>query len=364
MRITCPHCGATGNIRDGLVPEAGKTISCPRCQGRFPVKREGAHAPPESPAPSTPGARRIPVSCPSCGASGTIAASLVPPGGKVITCPKCGGKIPVEQKARPGAAAPGGEVPYRCPKCDREGTVPSALIPEGGKAINCAACNTRFFIRGPHDTAEEAPTPEPRTAASRPIEPDLRPSAQAGIVSASVGGPGALYPSPSRPTPGRPPIRGPGSLSPGGSLALDDYWGTPSLGRAVAGGAAAAFIGSIVWAFITVMTSYQIGWMAVGVGALVGFAVKFFGRGQDKAFGIVGGGLALFGCMVGNLMASCAFISADPRNAGLGFLSILGDALFSPTTAFRVMAGTFHPIDILFYVLAVSAGYSVALKNE
>jgi predicted Zn finger-like uncharacterized protein len=354
MRISCPHCGVTGNIRDGLVPEAGKTIVCPRCRGSFPVKPGASPVPPADTPHATPDTRRIPVGCPACGASGTIAASLVPPEGKTVTCPKCGGKIAVGRKTPPDPARGGAAVPYRCPTCGHEGNMAAALIPEGGKAINCPSCSARFYIKGPHDAGDASP----------PTDPAPGPSVQAGIVGTSTGGPATLFPSPSRPTPGRPPIKAPGPSPVGGSLALDDYWGTPSLGRAVAGGAAAAFIGSIVWAFITVMTTYQIGWMAVGVGALVGFAVKFFGRGEDKSFGIVGGGLALCGCMIGNLMASCAFISADPRNAGIGFMSILGDALFSPATAFRIMAGTFQPLDILFYVLAVSAGYKVALKNE
>jgi hypothetical protein len=130
----------------------------------------------------------------------------------------------------------------------------------------------------------------------------------------------------------------------------------------MAGGAGAAFVGAMLWAFITVITNYQIGWMAIGVGALVGFAVKFLGRGSEAKFGFIGAGLALFGCVIGNLMVACAFISNDPRNAG--FLSILFEALFSPTTAARIMGANFHPLDILFYILAVSTGYRVALSSE
>jgi len=39
-----------------------------------------------------------------------------------------------------------------------------------------------------------------------------------------------------------------------------------NLSLGVGGGIAAAVVGAIIWAIITVVTGYQIGWMAVGVG--------------------------------------------------------------------------------------------------
>jgi len=53
---------------------------------------------------------------------------------------------------------------------------------------------------------------------------------------------------------------------------------------ALAGGVA-ALLGACIWAAVTVTTNYQIGWMAVGVGFLVGYAVRSFGKGIDKSFG-------------------------------------------------------------------------------
>jgi hypothetical protein len=39
-------------------------------------------------------------------------------------------------------------------------------------------------------------------------------------------------------------------------------------------GVAVAIIGVIVWAILTATTKYQSGWMALGVGAPVGFALR------------------------------------------------------------------------------------------
>ena len=44
-------------------------------------------------------------------------------------------------------------------------------------------------------------------------------------------------------------------------------------------GLAAAMLGAGVWAAVTVLTEYQIGWMAVGIGVLVGFSMRFAGIG-------------------------------------------------------------------------------------
>jgi predicted Zn finger-like uncharacterized protein len=41
MRAQCPHCGFAGNIRDDLIPEGGRTISCPKCKHTFLVQRSG-----------------------------------------------------------------------------------------------------------------------------------------------------------------------------------------------------------------------------------------------------------------------------------------------------------------------------------
>jgi hypothetical protein len=67
-------------------------------------------------------------------------------------------------------------------------------------------------------------------------------------------------------------------------------------------GLAAAIVGAVIWAVITVTTDHQIGWMALGVGALVGFALRIGNGG--KAFGILGALFALFGCVLGNYFSA------------------------------------------------------------
>src|SRR6266446_4098932 len=67
-------------------------------------------------------------------------------------------------------------------------------------------------------------------------------------------------------------------------------------------GLVAAAVGAGLWALITIVTDYQIAWMAVGVGFLVGWAVRIAGKGTHRAFGMMGALLAFGCCAVGNLL--------------------------------------------------------------
>lgn len=124
-----------------------------------------------------------------------------------------------------------------------------------------------------------------------------------------------------------------------------------------AAGAVAALMGAAIWAGVTCATKYQIGWMAIGVGFLVGFAVKKFGHGQTPAFGILGGALALFGCLLGNFLAGIGMFAIQ-ENAN--FFQVLSS--FPPSAIPAFFQETFSPMDVLFYGIAVFQGYKVAMS--
>src|SRR5690606_10638744 len=92
-----------------------------------------------------------------------------------------------------------------------------------------------------------------------------------------------------------------------------------NLPLALLAGVAAAVLGAVLWAIITVATHLQIGYMAVGLGFLVGYTVRFAGKGLDKVFGILGAALSLGGCLLGNLFTLVGFIANDE---GLGYAEV------------------------------------------
>ncbi len=130
-----------------------------------------------------------------------------------------------------------------------------------------------------------------------------------------------------------------------------------SLAKGCAAGVVAAAIGAARWAAISYLTEYQIGWMAIGVGFLVGIAVRQFGNGTGAAFGILGGALALAGCLAGNLLTVCLVLAREKAMSLLDVFARLDLGL-----VVNIMSATFNPMDLLVYGLAVYAGYRFSLR--
>jgi hypothetical protein len=123
-------------------------------------------------------------------------------------------------------------------------------------------------------------------------------------------------------------------------------------------GLAAAAIGAAIWAMITLVTNFQIGWMAVGVGFLVGWAVRVAGKGTTTTFGVLGAALALGGCLTGNLLTVCVVAS---RQLQVGVLDVV--ARFTPAFTLNLMWAMFSPMDLLFYGLAIYEGYRFSIAG-
>ncbi|MHC4071529.1 MAG: hypothetical protein ACYTGS_05790 [Planctomycetota bacterium] len=140
-------------------------------------------------------------------------------------------------------------------------------------------------------------------------------------------------------------------------FALDRLRAEQNLIAGTLAGAAAALVGAGIWASISALTENQIGWMAIVVGFLVGYAVRLAGKGIDRIFGVVGAILSLMGCAVGNLLRASYFIA---KAEGIPFLDLLAEMDFS--RAVEIMAATFDPMDILFYAIAVYFGYRYSFR--
>ena len=153
-------------------------------------------------------------------------------------------------------------------------------------------------------------------------------------------------PSPfARPAPARPAAR-PAAAAQGGE----------NLPMGFMAGLVAAAVGAGLWAIVTVVTGYQIGWMAVGIGFLVGIAVRAAGKGTTTAFGVLGAALALSGCLVGNLLTGCIVLS---RELDVSLLAL--STRLTPDITMELMKAMFSPIDLLFYALAIWQGYKFSM---
>lgn len=124
------------------------------------------------------------------------------------------------------------------------------------------------------------------------------------------------------------------------------------------GGAIAMLVSAVIWGVITYFSQYQIGYMAIGVGFLVGVAVRFFGKGHSMIFGLSSAALSLLGCLLGNLLF---FAGAIAREESASFLEVLVFLLLTPAAVIEVFVVTFEIIDVLFYGIAAVVGFRVAL---
>ena len=124
------------------------------------------------------------------------------------------------------------------------------------------------------------------------------------------------------------------------------------------GGFFLSVIGALIWSVITVSTEYQIGYMAIGVGILVGKGVRFFGAGIDPIFGYVGGFFALLGCLLGNLFSQVGFIA---NAESLGYFETL--TFLDLEEIILIYQESFSIIDLVFYGIAIAEGYKFAFRT-
>jgi len=127
---------------------------------------------------------------------------------------------------------------------------------------------------------------------------------------------------------------------------------------ALLGGLLFTAIASMGWTFITAMTGYQGAYMALGVGLLVGIAVRYFGAGINRIFGALAALLALAGSLLGYYLSQAGF----PEEVQLaGIIKVLD--YLKPDVMLNTVKETFDPLDLLFYGLAVLLAFLLAIRR-
>ena len=81
----------------------------------------------------------------------------------------------------------------------------------------------------------------------------------------------------------------------------DEVPSNGNLVLALIAGLAAAVVGSLVWMGITLAAGWHVGYVALGIGALVGLAIRFAGRGSHIIYGVMGVVFTLLSCLVGEI---------------------------------------------------------------
>jgi hypothetical protein len=71
---------------------------------------------------------------------------------------------------------------------------------------------------------------------------------------------------------------------------------------AIIAGAIAAIVSGVIWGAITAITAHEVGYVALGVGALVGFAVIKMTPERSAKVGLIAAALALLGLFIGKML--------------------------------------------------------------
>ena len=137
----------------------------------------------------------------------------------------------------------------------------------------------------------------------------------------------------------------------------------PSSGRrtlvSVLVGVLAAVVGAVVFATVIGVTKYEIGFGAVGIGALVGFAMSQTAT-PTRALAPVAAVVSLAGCLLGEVMGFTALIAKDEA---FPVLEAEKNVLLQPDLFVEILKASFSPMSLLFWALAVYAGYSFVAKR-
>jgi len=116
-------------------------------------------------------------------------------------------------------------------------------------------------------------------------------------------------------------------------------------------------IGAGLWAVITIVTEYQIGYMALAIGAGVGFSMRIFGKGIDQKFGITGAIIALLSCVLGNVFVLIAVIGNE---LGMSFFEASSQIDIAALPS--LLVETTDGIILLFYAIATYEGYKFSFR--
>jgi len=116
--------------------------------------------------------------------------------------------------------------------------------------------------------------------------------------------------------------------------------------------------GASLWCVFTVVTGWQISYLAMLIGAGVGFAFAMFGKIVEKKFAYLSAFIALLSVVFGNFLTIIALIASY---YDLNFFEVLGSVDFSYIP--EVLIESFHVMDVLFYGVAMVLGYRFAFRK-
>ena len=126
---------------------------------------------------------------------------------------------------------------------------------------------------------------------------------------------------------------------------------------AVVAGVFAAIIGALLWMAVEVFLHIQIGFVALGIGALVGLAIRFAGNGRGALFGVLGAVLTFAGCLGGEILSN--LYEASSAQESMLDLAKSVDYVQMATVIFSKM----DIVGYIIYGIGVYEGYKLSIRK-
>lgn len=131
-----------------------------------------------------------------------------------------------------------------------------------------------------------------------------------------------------------------------------------SIERAVGGGIAVVLVFGWIWATLSVVTGRVFPWLSILIGALVGVAVRRYGRGLDWRFPVIAALIAWGGAYIGNLMIGIVetgrYIDADVLSVFAGLSKDTMENFFTITVS---------PVDHIYAFCAAGVAAFLAKRR-
>jgi hypothetical protein len=116
-----------------------------------------------------------------------------------------------------------------------------------------------------------------------------------------------------------------------------------------------SLLAASIWAFISYVGNAQIGYVAVGIGIIVGGTIKILCNPVGKSFAITAMIYSFIGVLLGNLWTIGLFAT---EGTGLSFFQLINGMDYGE--AFKYHIENFDGYDIAFYGLSVGAAFRLS----
>lgn len=238
-------------------------------------------------------------------------------------------------------------IKFACPSCAKKYAVKDEL---GGRKVKCKACSgaisipTAAAVSAPLDDIVLEPVGEPA-----PVSMSMAPAGAAFAGAGAVAFAGAPA-APTASTMMPPTMHTAPRLAPSSAQEARTFMSRTAIGLFV--GLASSTIMAVVWGLIIYMSGYELGFLAIIMGLVVGISIASSTPNRGPAQGIAAIAFVLFGLILGKAIGGCLLAMNDPDFAEIPKLILI---LVSPLAAVK-MLGLY---DVLWIGLAIFNAWKI-----